>query len=144
MFAASWLRDRLRYLGDVELISDARLGQDVAGLGGLRFDFLSQLVDENAQINHFVSIIRSPYRLQEPAVRNRGIRAGGKILQKIELGGGQADFVAADDDAAGGKMNLQVGRFEGRRGRFGGQRRAAQPGADACQQLLHAEGLRYV
>src|ERR1035441_10429999 len=117
----------------VELISDARLSQDVTRLGGLRFDLLAELIDKHPQIDDLVAVVRSPHRLQQPAMRNGSIGTGRQILQKVELLAGQTDFVAPHIDPARGEVDLQAIGLQQLWRRFRSQRRAAQPGADTRQ-----------
>jgi len=57
----------------VELIPDARLRQDVTRLGRLRLNLLAELVDEDAQVDYFVAVIRSPDGLQQAAMSANSI-----------------------------------------------------------------------
>src|ERR1700683_5844371 len=98
----------LGLMGHVELLSEARLSQDITRLGGFRFDLLAELIDEHAQIDDLVTIVLAPHRLQQPAMRNGSIGIGGQILQKIELRGGQTDFVATHNDPARSEVDFQA------------------------------------
>ena len=118
-------------LRQAEPVSDARRSQDIARLGGLGFNLLAELIDEHPQIDHLVAVVRFPHRLQEAAMRNGRIGVGSQILQQMKLLAGQTDFVTTGNDPARGEVDLQaIGLEQWRRG-FRGQRRAAQPGADA-------------
>jgi len=63
-----------------EAVTEPRFGQDVLRLGGIRFDLLSKVRDENAEIVALISVIRAPNGLQQfpmrstrfPASSNRG------------------------------------------------------------------------
>ncbi len=60
--------------------------------------------------------------------------------EEIELLGGEVDFGAADADGAGGGVDVEVADGElGGRGLFAGD--LAEVGADAGEELGHAEGL---
>ena len=114
---------------------------NVAGVPRVRLDFLSQLIDEDAQIFGLLAVIGAPDRLQQLAVRDGFIGVQDQVAEKVELLGREPDFVAGDDDLTGAKIDLDVVEKDMLRSGIRGKRRTAQRGANARQQLGHAEGL---
>ena len=51
-----------------ELIADPGDGDDVLRLGGSRLDFLTELIDEDAEVFGLVAVIGAPDGLQEFAM----------------------------------------------------------------------------
>jgi hypothetical protein len=48
-------------------------------------DLLAQLIHEDAQVLHLISVIRTPDRLQELGLRERPTRISNQLLQQFEL-----------------------------------------------------------
>src|SRR5580698_3143826 len=82
----------------VETVSEPWLSEDVAGLGRIRLNLLSKLVDHDVKILDFVSVFWSPNGLQNLRVRDRDIRVRNKILKNCKLFGSEPHVPPADGD----------------------------------------------
>ena len=107
-------------------------------MAGVGLDFSPQLIDENAQVLGFFSVIGSPDGLQEAAVRLSFAGIGNELAQKFELFGREADWLLLHHHGALFKINLQIVGDEGRSGVS--RRGAAERGADARHELFDPEG----
>src|ERR1700737_3897145 len=103
----------------MEAVSDPWFGQDISRFVGFRFYLSTQLLHENPKILHFVTVIRSPDRLQKFAMGNGLIRVEYQITKQIELFRCEACFAAANDEFAGLKVDLDVIEGDSLRSRLG-------------------------
>ena len=74
----------------MEAVADPRFSQEVLRAGGFWFDLLPKLIDEDAEVLHFISVVRPPGWLQVLRVGNGEIGIAGEITEEIKLLGGQA------------------------------------------------------
>ncbi len=119
-------------LGGDEAIADAWLGDEEAGMGGVRLELAAQADEVDAQVVGFVAVAVAPDTLQEQAVRQHFARIGNQLGQQGELGGGEADLGAVLADDVGVEVDLQGAVATGTGGlrlRVGDPARAAQGGA---------------
>src|SRR3981081_1181924 len=80
IFSGSWLAGR-----QVQTVADPRFGQEVRGAGRLRFDLLSQLVDDHTKVVNLVSVVRAPDRLQKLAMGEHLVRVRDQVSEQLEL-----------------------------------------------------------
>ena len=66
-------------------IPDPRFGQQMRRLRGLRFDFLPELIHNDAQMVDLITVIRTPDRLEQLAMRNDFVGMRDQISQQIEF-----------------------------------------------------------
>ena len=69
----------------VEAITDPWLCEDVARFGGIGFDLLAKLADEDAQVFGLFDVIAAPDGAQQCAVRERFIRVADEVDKQLVL-----------------------------------------------------------
>ena len=57
-----------RRAGGLEAVTDPGFGEDEFGLGGVGFDFFSELVDDDAEVFGFFAVVGAPDGLENAAV----------------------------------------------------------------------------
>src|SRR5438552_3634488 len=81
-----------------EPVANPGFGEDVLWPGGIWLDFISKMGNEHAQVVRLISIVRSPYCLQQFPVRNWFPGMQNQVPQKVELLRRQAnEFLARPD-----------------------------------------------
>src|ERR1700733_4253329 len=100
---------RLAFVRALEAISHPWVGQDVARLARIGLDLFAQLVNEDAKRFHLLSVVRAPYRLEQPAMRQALPLVCNQLAQKLKLLGCQVNRAALRGDGAPLEINPQVG-----------------------------------
>ena len=80
--------------------------------GWLRFDLLSQLVDDHAQVVHLVAVVGPPDRLQQFPVRQHLVGVRHHVSQQFEFLRRQPHAPAAGDDLTGVEVDLDAAQDE--------------------------------
>ena len=106
---------------------------------GVGFDFLAELVDEDAEVFGLVAVVRTPDSLQQAAVGLGFSSVGDELPKQLEFLGRQLYGSAFYGDRAFFEIDHQIVGNEGRDGVAGAG--ATQGSADAGHQFLDAEGL---
>ena len=112
---------------------------DVSRVARVGLDFFSQLIDEDAQVFGFLSVVRTPNSLQQTAVAQGLSLLGDEMAEQFKFFWGETDGVAFDGDGALGEINFQIIREKGGCSYGGGC--VAESRADASHQFLGAERL---
>jgi hypothetical protein len=66
-------------------ITNVTFRQDISGAARIIFYLFSELVDQNAEVFAFVTILRSPYRGEETIVRYGSAGTLHQVVQHLEL-----------------------------------------------------------
>src|ERR1017187_6783398 len=71
--------------GELKPVTEPGVSVAVSGFRGISFNLLAKLVDNDVQVLHFVTIIRSPDGLKDLAMRDRYVRVCNHIMKHLEL-----------------------------------------------------------
>src|ERR1039457_4623281 len=71
--------------GQRKPVAEPGFSEDVSGFRGILFNLLAKLVDNDVQVLHFVTIIRSPDGLKDFAMRDRDVLVCNQIMKHLEL-----------------------------------------------------------
>ncbi len=102
---------------ELEAIADAGFGQDVAGLGGVRFEFLPQVSHVDADIVIALDVTRSPDFAEQVTMRQHLARVAEQQGQEPVFDGRQMHDNACLPDHAVGLVDLHTAESESRRRR---------------------------
>src|SRR6185369_13926682 len=122
-------------------VADALFGKDVAGLGGIGFDFTAEAGHGDAEVLGFFDVVLTPDLFEHEGMSQDAAGIADESCKQSVFDAGEMDFFAADEDAAGGEVGLEVKDFE--RGAFGASRDAggvAKGNLNASEELAAAEG----
>src|SRR5262245_50011103 len=97
---------------ELQAVSDPRLGEQMDRLGGVRLDFFSKLVDEDAKVVDLIAVVGPPDRLQQLAVRHDFVRVGDEIAKQIEFFRRQTDLACAGGHTPAVEVDFDAAEFE--------------------------------
>src|SRR5215472_15077504 len=100
-----------RWIGQLEPVSHPRLSHDVAGVSGVLFDFLPELVYYNAQVFGFFGVVRAPNGLQKPFMCKRLSLLHNQDAQNLKLLGAKVYPLAPNVDDPFFQIDTQFRSF---------------------------------
>src|SRR5437763_11082068 len=100
---------RLRlYAFGVEAITDPRLCQNVLRFGRIRFDFLAQLADEDAQVFGLLDVVAAPDAREQRAMREHLAVLPDEMHEQIKFLWRQMHLAPAHRDAVCCEINAKI------------------------------------
>lgn len=124
-----------------EAIAYMGIGEEVPGLGGIVRDFLPQLAHEGSQVLDLFAVVRSPDGGEELGVGDGATGMTHEVVQNLVLLAGEADGLSVFGDRTARWRETEVADLNWRVFGTQGSVETADGGADAGDQLAHAEGL---
>jgi hypothetical protein len=141
---ADFLYQQRNLLRD-EPIADARFGEQVAWVGRVCFQLLTETIDIDTQVFGLTTILRSPDTLKEHPMREDFARVADQFFQDGKFGGREAHLSIPQAHNARGQIDREFAELPGAACGWGNfALSAAQHGAHASQKLFYAKRLRQI
>src|SRR4028119_2450956 len=118
-------------------------GVDKLRVPGIAFNLLPQVTNVHVD-SALVAKLVAPHPCEQGAAREDPARIGGERYQKLELGVGKVDLLAAHGDPAAGQVYLQAVVGELVLALTRGDRRPAHDRTHPCHEFADGERLGYV
>src|SRR3954471_8441579 len=89
-------RAKEQLIRQVKAVSDSQLSQQVLRISRVFFNLLPDLIDEDVEVREFITVVRSPDRLQQLRVRDRDVGMRDEIVKQVKLLRREPDVFTGD------------------------------------------------